>query len=164
MVVVLWLQGAASLHNQYMHLTNYSINKHSSKFVQNHDASADDTGSKWSLSALRRHLTRCGVNVTRLNSLIDELIVKTLVAVEPGVTASCRRYCAHRNSCFELLGFDVLIDDCLKPWLLEVRNLAPRPTPPCPLTQPPGPRTSAHWPSPSPLGFALQPSGRRLAR
>ena len=137
------VQGAASLHNQYMHLTNYSINKHSSKFVQNHDASADDTGSKWSLSALRRHLTRCGVNVTRLNALIDELIVKTLVAVEPGVTASCRRYCAHRNSCFELLGFDVLIDDCLKPWLLEVRNLAPRPTPPSPLTQPPGPRTSA---------------------
>ena len=130
MVVVLWLQGAASLHNQYMHLTNYSINKHSSKFVQNHDASADDTGSKWSLSALRRHLTRCGVNVSRLNALIDELIVKTLVAVEPGVTASCRRYCAHRNSCFELLGFDVLIDDCLKPWLLEVH--APPPTPPHP--------------------------------
>ena len=117
-------QGAASLHNQYMHLTNYSINKHSSKFVQNSDATADDTGSKWSLSALRRHLTRCGVDVPRLNALIDELIVKTLVAVEPGVTASCRRYCAHRNSCFELLGFDVLIDDCLKPWLLEV-NLSP---------------------------------------
>ena len=117
-------QGAASLHNQYMHLTNYSINKHSSKFVQNNDATADDTGSKWSLSALRRHLTRCGVDVPRLNALIDELIVKTLVAVEPGVTASCRRYCAHRNSCFELLGFDVLIDDCLKPWLLEV-NLSP---------------------------------------
>ena len=40
------MQGAASLHNQYMHLTNYSINKHSSKFVQNNDATADDTGSK----------------------------------------------------------------------------------------------------------------------
>ena len=58
-------KGAASLHNQYMHLTNYSINKHSAKFVQNHDASEDDTGSKWSLSALRRHLARCGVDVGR---------------------------------------------------------------------------------------------------
>ncbi|KAL1529326.1 hypothetical protein AB1Y20_000280 [Prymnesium parvum] len=116
--------GGASLRNMYMHLTNYSINKHSSRFVPNHDANEDDHGNKWSMSALRRCLARGGVDVEALFARIDALVLKTLIAVELPVVSACRRFCPRRNCCFELVGFDVLIDSTLKPWLLEV-NMGP---------------------------------------
>ena len=36
----------------YAHLTNYSINKKNENYVQNDDAGDDDSGFKWSFSAM----------------------------------------------------------------------------------------------------------------
>lgn len=37
----------------YAHLTNYSINKKNENYVQNSDAADDDSGFKWSFSAMQ---------------------------------------------------------------------------------------------------------------
>ena len=42
--------------SKYSHLTNYSVNKNNANFIENKDASQDAVGSKWSLSALWKHL------------------------------------------------------------------------------------------------------------
>ena len=42
--------------NKFSHLTNYSINKKSDKFVQNTNADCGDEGHKWSLTALTKYL------------------------------------------------------------------------------------------------------------
>ena len=55
---------------------------------------------------------------------IEEVIVKTLIAVEGQVTAACNMFVPHRSNCFELFGFDILIDQHLRPWLMEV-NFSP---------------------------------------
>jgi hypothetical protein len=35
-----------------------------------------------------------------------------------------KKYGMHRTNCYEVLGFDILIDSDLKPWLIEV-NITP---------------------------------------
>jgi len=112
------------LQDAYRHLTNYSINKSAVNFVENREVQADNVGHKWSLSALNKHLRCVGADIELMWSRIMDLIAKTLLSVEHVISSRTRDIAPHRANCFELYGFDVLVDSDLKPWLIEV-NLSP---------------------------------------
>lgn len=114
-----------NLQNQYMHLTNYAINKHSKKFVFNSDADDPTVGHKRSLAFVWSYVDKHGGNSTLLRSSINDIIVKTLCAVQPQLSRSirgCQPTSVSNSMCFEILGFDILVDDRCRPWLLEVNH------------------------------------------
>ncbi|XP_077910116.1 tubulin polyglutamylase TTLL5 isoform X10 [Halichoerus grypus] len=117
-------QGAKNIRNQFMHLTNYSVNKKSGDYVSCDDPEVEDYGNKWSMSAMLRYLKQEGRDTTVLMAHVEDLIIKTIISAELAIATACKTFVPHRSSCFELYGFDVLIDSTLKPWLLEV-NLSP---------------------------------------
>lgn len=115
--------------NPFIHLTNYSINKKSKKFsLRNPDGEDDDVqeavGSKWRLSVFRRFLRDSGIDDAEVFSRIESCVAHALVSVEACCAPATQDWAKYRGSCFELFGFDVLLDDKLKPWVLEV-NLSP---------------------------------------
>ncbi|RLW09993.1 hypothetical protein DV515_00002092 [Chloebia gouldiae] len=117
-------QASKNIKNQFMHLTNYSVNKKSGDYVSCDDPEVEDYGNKWSMSAVLRYLKQEGRDTAALMANVEDLIIKTLVSAELSIASACKSFLSHRGCCFELYGFDVLIDDTLKPWLLEV-NLSP---------------------------------------
>ncbi|XP_037318794.2 tubulin polyglutamylase ttll6 [Pungitius pungitius] len=103
-----------------MHLTNYSINKNSENFVRN-----EDTGSKRKLSTLNKLLESITGNTDKMWNDIEDVIVKTLISAHPTLKHNyhtCFPNHTTGSACFEILGFDVLLDHRLRPWVLEVNH------------------------------------------
>ncbi|XP_001363239.2 tubulin monoglutamylase TTLL4 isoform X1 [Monodelphis domestica] len=112
-----------SLGNKFIHLTNYSINKKNTEYQANTDENACQ-GHKWALKALWNYLSQKGVNSDAIWEKIKDVVVKTIIASEPYVTSLLKMYVRRPYSCHELFGFDIMLDENLKPWVLEV-NISP---------------------------------------
>ncbi|KAL3314883.1 putative tubulin polyglutamylase ttll1 [Cichlidogyrus casuarinus] len=102
---------AEELDNMYVHLTNVSVQKSASLYNNIH-------GGKWSLKNFRIWLegTRGREVTTKLFNQINWIIVHSLKAVANVIIND-------RHS-FECYGYDIIVDDALKPWLIEV-NASP---------------------------------------
>ncbi|CAI6350938.1 unnamed protein product [Macrosiphum euphorbiae] len=103
-----------NLDNHFAHLTNSSINKLGPNYSETKEKIG--LGCKWTLQQLRQHIRQAGVNDWLLWQKISVLVSLTLASQCTGIPST--------SNCFELYGFDILVDSDLKPWLLEV-NLSP---------------------------------------
>ncbi|CAH1108254.1 unnamed protein product [Psylliodes chrysocephalus] len=111
------------LKDRYMHLTNYSINKLSSQYTANEDFNSCE-GHKWTITKLLEVLQNQNVDTKILWKSLQQLVIKTILACESPVVQLCEENMLSRYNCYELFGIDVLLDEKLKPWLLEV-NISP---------------------------------------
>ena len=103
-----------SFDNLFAHLTNTSINKTSPCYTM--DKERVGPGCKWTLSTLRNYFHQQNMDYEVVWQRMINIITWTILAQAPSVPKV--------SHCFELFGFDILLDDNLKPWLLEV-NFCP---------------------------------------
>jgi len=101
----------SGLRDVAMHLTNVAIQKTAAGYDK-------ETGCKWDLSSMKHFMmTKHGSEaVNACFYQMQLLMVRSLLAVQ--------KVMMQDKHCFELYGYDIMIDDVLKPWLIEV-NASP---------------------------------------
>ncbi|CAF3452230.1 unnamed protein product [Rotaria sp. Silwood1] len=100
-----------SIEDTYVHITNNAIQK----TAPNYDP---DKGYKWSMSRVRQYLiAKHGHEIVDIMlKQMDDIFIKSLQSVQ--------KIMINDKHCFELYGYDILLDANLKPWLIET-NASP---------------------------------------
>lgn len=92
-----------NLKNTCIHLTNYSVNKKNDKYVKCTDPDVENYGNKWSISALLKYLSTRGVDTFSMMMNIEDVIIKTLLAVESPLASASRMFVPYRGNCYGIL-------------------------------------------------------------
>eukprot|EP00668_Euglena_longa_P014026 GGOE01017991.1.p1 GENE.GGOE01017991.1~~GGOE01017991.1.p1 ORF type:complete len:408 (+),score=146.40 GGOE01017991.1:110-1333(+) len=99
------------IDNQFVHLTNVAVQKHGEEYNENH-------GGKWSLANLLLYVE------SRYSKAVADTLVANMKFIIVQSLRSCQGVISNDKHCFELYGYDLLIDGSMKPWLIEI-NASP---------------------------------------
>ncbi|CAL8069670.1 unnamed protein product [Calicophoron daubneyi] len=110
-----------NIHNMYMHLTNYAVQKHSQGFIRDDE----EGGTKRRITTLNRWFKDNGYDTEKIWNDVDDVVIKTVLCGY-GVLRHNYRTCFPNHiassACFEILGFDIMFNNKLKPYVLEVNH------------------------------------------
>ena len=99
--------------NKFIHITNHSLQKKSSKFEQY------EYGNEMSYEDFKSFMKEENIPLENFNKMIEDMKIlvkisfksvgKKLLRVSPVL-------------CFEIFGYDFILDNDFKPWILEINN------------------------------------------
>ena len=112
------LKGSSELYNlnnsnKYIHITNYSLQKNSNNFE------LYEIGNEMSYKDFKNYLITENIPLEKFDLMIEQM--KTLIKIS--FKAVSKKLLREKNIlCFEIFGYDFILDNDFKLWILEINN------------------------------------------
>lgn len=114
-----------NLKNEYMHLTNYSINKMSPNYKESDNFLEINDASKRTFTSLFASIDAMGKKSSKLKKKIRETASKSMELLAPFFMQGLQGLTNGNEingKIFTVLGLDLFVDEDLDTYLLEVNN------------------------------------------
>ena len=107
-----------------MHLTNFSVNKEDDHFVRCNDKNESVNNSKWSLDFFLKYMDKNGHDSNMLMKEFERISIATVIAGMCKIKEKHLQLIPHRHTSYEMYGIDIMLDEDMKGYLVEI-NISP---------------------------------------
>ena len=113
------LKGSSELYNlnnsnKFIHITNYSLQKNSNKFE------LYEIGNEMSYKDFKNYLINENISLDKFDYMINQM--KLLIKIS--FKSVSKKLLKNKKNilCFEIFGYDFILDNDFKLWILEINN------------------------------------------
>ena len=99
--------------NKFIHITNHSLQKKSNKFEKY------EYGNEMSYNDFKLVLENENISIDKFDDIINDM--KYLVKISMNAIGN-KFFKVQNVLCFEIFGYDFIVDNNFKPWILEINN------------------------------------------
>ena len=109
--------------DKYSYLTNLYINKkNKNKFIYPKNMKNMEDSNLWNLETYRKYCARNNINYDKLNNEIADIFIKMMLSVREKLIKEIEDNNLESSNFYHLIGFDIILDENLKPYLLEANR------------------------------------------
>ena len=110
-------------HNKYSFLTNLFINKkNKKKFIYPKNMKNMEDSNLWNLDTFQKYCARNNINYEKLYSEVGDIFIKMMITVREKIIDNIEKTNLQYSNFYHLIGFDIILDENLKPYLLETNR------------------------------------------
>ena len=99
--------------NKFIHITNHSLQKKSAKFEQY------EYGNEMSYADFKKFMEEEEIPIEKFNKMIEDMKILVKISFK---SVGNKLIKVNPVLCFEIFGYDFILDSDFRPWILEINN------------------------------------------